>query len=125
MGKTDAAILLARERGAEIISADSMQIYRHMDIGTAKPTKDQRALVYHHLIDIVEPDQPYSVGEYLRDARTAIDGVIAAGGIPIVVGATGLYIRALMRGLFHGPPADLECVTACFSARQRENRAPC
>jgi tRNA dimethylallyltransferase len=90
------------------VSADSMQVYRGMDIGTAKPTKDQRQLAYHHLIDIVEPDQPYSVGEYLRDARTAIDGIIAAGSIPIVAGGTGLYIRALMRGLFHGPPADLE-----------------
>jgi tRNA dimethylallyltransferase len=108
VGKTDASILLAREAGAEIVSADSMQVYRGMDIGTAKPTKDQRQLAYHHLIDIVEPDQPYSVGEYLRDARTAIDGIIAAGSIPIVVGGTGLYIRALMRGLFHGPPADLE-----------------
>ena len=108
VGKTDASILLARESGAEIVSADSMQVYRGMDIGTAKPTKDQRQLAYHHLIDIVEPDQPYSVGEYLRDARTAIDGIIAAGSIPIVVGGTGLYIRALMRGLFHGPPADLE-----------------
>jgi len=108
VGKTDAAILLAREAGAEIVSADSMQVYRSMDIGTAKPTKAQRALVYHHLIDIAEPDQPYSVGDYLRDARAAIDGIIAAGSVPLVVGGTGLYIRALMRGLFHGPPADLD-----------------
>lgn len=108
VGKTDASILLARETGAEIVSADSMQVYRCMDIGTAKPTKEQRSLVYHHLIDIAEPDQPYSVGDYLRDARTAIDGIIAAGSVPLVVGGTGLYIRALMRGLFHGPPADLE-----------------
>lgn len=107
-GKTDASILLARELGAEIVSADSLQIYRHMDIGSAKPSQEQRKLVYHHLIDIVEPDQPYSVGDYLRDARAAIDGIIASGGVPIVVGGTGLYIRALTRGLFHGPPADLE-----------------
>jgi tRNA dimethylallyltransferase len=108
VGKTDASILLAQELGAEIVSADSMQIYRGMDIGTAKPTKAQRKLIYHHMIDIVEPDQPYSVGDYLRDARAAIDGIIASGGTPIVVGGTGLYIRALTRGLFHGPPADLE-----------------
>lgn len=108
VGKTDASILLAQELGAEIVSADSMQIYRGMDIGTAKPSKEQRRLVYHHLIDIVEPDQPYSVGDYLRDARTALDGIIASGGTPLVVGGTGLYIRALTRGLFHGPPADLE-----------------
>jgi len=108
VGKTEASILLARERNAEIVSADSMQIYRGMDIGTAKPTPDQRKLVYHHLIDVVDPAQPYSVGDYLRDARTAIDAILSAGGTPIVVGGTGLYIRALMRGLFHGPPADLD-----------------
>ncbi len=108
VGKTDASILLARELGAEIVSADSMQIYRGMDLGTAKPTREQRKLVYHHMIDIVASDQPYSAGDYLRDARAAIDGILASGGTPIVVGGTGLYIRALTRGLFHGPPADLE-----------------
>jgi tRNA dimethylallyltransferase len=108
VGKTDVSLLLAQELKAEIVSADSMQIYRGMDIGTAKPTPEQRKLVYHHLIDIAEPDQPYSVGDYLRDARAAIDGILASGGMPIVVGGTGLYIRALTRGLFHGPPADLE-----------------
>jgi tRNA dimethylallyltransferase len=107
VGKTDASLLLAQESGAEIVSADSMQIYRGMDIGTAKPTLEQRRLVYHHMIDIAAPDQPYSVGDYLRDARSAIDGIIASGGVPLVVGGTGLYIRALTRGLFHGPPADL------------------
>jgi len=117
-GKTEASILLARELGAELVSADSMQIYRGMDIGTAKPTKEQRKLVYHHMIDIVEPDQPYSVGDYLRDARGAISGIISSGGIPVVVGGTGLYIRALTRGLFHGPPADLELRERLL---QREN----
>ena len=108
VGKTDASVLLARTLGAEIVSADSMQIYRGMDIGTAKPSADQRKLVYHHMIDIVAPNQPYSAGDYLRDARSAIDGILSSGGVPIVVGGTGLYIRALTRGLFHGPPADLE-----------------
>jgi tRNA dimethylallyltransferase len=108
VGKTEASLFLAREQGAEIVSADSMQIYRGMDIGTAKPSPEQRRLVYHHMIDIVAPDQPYSVGDYLRDARAAIDGILASGGTPIVVGGTGLYIRALTRGLFHGPPADIE-----------------
>ncbi len=107
-GKTDASLLLARQLGAEIVSADSMQIYRGMDIGTAKPSPEQRKLIYHHMIDIVEPDQPYSVGDYLRDARAAIDGILSSGGVPLVVGGTGLYIRALTRGLFHGPPADLD-----------------
>jgi tRNA dimethylallyltransferase len=108
VGKTDASLLLAQEWGAEIVSADSMQIYRGMDIGTAKPTPDQRKLVYHHMIDIVDPAQPYSVGDYLRDARAVIEAIQKAGAMPLVVGGTGLYIRALMRGLFHGPPADLE-----------------
>ena len=108
VGKTDASLFLAQELGAEIVSADSMQIYRGMDIGTAKPTKEQRRLVYHHMIDIADPAQPYSVGDYLRDARSALDGIISSGGVPIVVGGTGLYIRALTRGLFHGPPADVE-----------------
>lgn len=108
VGKTDASLLLAQELGAEIVSADSMQIYRGMDIGTAKPTKEQRTRVYHHMIDIADPAQPYSVGDYYRDARAVIDGILSTGGIPIVVGGTGLYIRALTRGLFHGPPANLE-----------------
>ena len=108
VGKTDASILLAQELDAEIVSADSMQVYRGMDIGTAKPSPEQRSLVYHHLIDVVDPIQPYSVGDYLRDARAAIDGILSGGGTPIVVGGTGMYIRALMRGLFHGPPADTE-----------------
>jgi len=108
VGKTEASILLAQEWGAEIVSADSMQIYRGMDIGTAKPTAAQRKLVYHHLIDTADPAQPYSVGDYLRDARNAIDGILQSGGTPLVVGGTGLYIRALMKGLFHGPPADMD-----------------
>ena len=108
VGKTDASLLLAQRLGAEIVSADSMQIYRSMNIGTAKPSAEERRLVYHHMIDIVAPDQPYSVGDYLRDARAAIDGILSSGGVPVVVGGTGLYIRALTRGLFHGPPADLE-----------------
>lgn len=112
VGKTDASILLAQEMGAEIVSADSMQIYRGMDIGTAKPAPDQRRLVYHHMIDVADPGQPYSVGDYYRDARNAIAAIISAGARPIVVGGTGLYIRALMKGLFHGPPADVDLRTA-------------
>src|SRR5512134_2529255 len=83
VGKTDASILLAREWGAEIVSADSMQIYRGMDIGTAKPTPEQRGQIYHHLIDVVDPAQPYSVGDYYRDARGTIDAIIKSGGVPL------------------------------------------
>lgn len=106
VGKTAASILLAQELGAEIVCVDSMQIYRGMDIGTAKPTREQRALVPHNMIDIVDPDQPYSVGDYLKDAQAVIEKIRAAGKIPLVVGGTGLYIRALTRGLFEGPAAD-------------------
>ncbi len=122
VGKTDASVLLAQELGAEIVSADSMQIYRGMDIGTAKPTKEQRKLICHHMIDIVEPDQPYSVGDYFRDARAAIDRIISSGGTPIVVGGTGLYIRALTRGLFRGPSADFELRERLFQ-RESEGEA--
>lgn len=108
VGKTDASLLIAREWDAEIVSADSMQIYRGMDVGTAKPTSEQRRTVYHHLIDVADPAQPYSVGDYYRDARSVINAILATGSTPLVVGGTGLYIRALMHGLFHGPPADIE-----------------
>jgi tRNA dimethylallyltransferase len=119
VGKTDASILLAQEFSTEIVSADSMQIYLGMDIGTAKPSKKQRALVRHHLIDILNPDQPYSVGDYLRDSKAAIDGILASGRIPLIVGGTGLYVRALTRGLFQGPSADPE-LRAQLTARETE-----
>ncbi|MFA5072454.1 MAG: tRNA (adenosine(37)-N6)-dimethylallyltransferase MiaA [Nitrospirota bacterium] len=106
VGKTDASILLAQELNGEIVSADSMQVYHGMDIGSAKSTLEQRTAVRHHLIDVVEPDQPYSVGDYLRQARQALDEIVRSKKFPLVVGGTGLYIRALTRGLFQGPPAD-------------------
>ena len=102
-----------------------MQIYRGMDIGTAKPTKEQRGLVYHHLIDIVEPDQPYSVGDYLRDARAALDGILAAEGTPIVVGGIGLVYSCADAGTFSrtaGGPGT--CVSGCSDGR-RTGRAAC
>ena len=120
VGKTGASILLAQELRSEIVSADSMQIYRGMDIGTAKPTQEQRRLVHHHMIDIVEPNHPYSVGDYCRDAQNAINRIIASRRTPIVVGGTGLYIRALTRGLFHGPPANNE-LREQFLLRERTN----
>lgn len=106
VGKTAASILLARMLNTEIISADSMQIYRHMDIGTAKPSKADLQLVKHHMIDIVEPWESYSAGQYLTDAKKIIDRIHNDNRIPIIVGGTGLYIRAMTRGLFAGPSAD-------------------
>jgi tRNA dimethylallyltransferase len=106
VGKTGAAVLLATELGTEIISADSMQIYRHMDIGTEKPTPGQRAAVRHHMIDIVEPSEDYSAGRYIEAVAPVIEALHQRGRIPVVTGGTGLYIKAMTRGLFRGPSAD-------------------
>jgi tRNA dimethylallyltransferase len=106
VGKTAASLLLAEHLGADIISSDSMQIYRGMDIGTAKPTPEERARVRHHMIDVVEPWESYSSGRYLGEVRPIIGEMHAKGQIPLVVGGTGLYIKAMTRGIFEGPPAD-------------------
>jgi tRNA dimethylallyltransferase len=98
-GKTALGIALAQEFGGEIISADSRQIYRGMDIGTAKPTATERHAIPHHLIDIKDPDEDYTVADYQRDAITAINGVIARGNVPLLVGGTGLYVRAVLENL--------------------------
>ena len=97
-GKTSLAIALARELNGEIISCDSMQIYREMDIGTAKPTKDEQAAVRHHLIDILPPDAPYSCSDYVKDAEAVIDDIVSRGKLPIFCGGTGLYLDRLLRG---------------------------
>ena len=106
VGKSKLAIELAEELRGEIISADSMQVYRYMDIGTAKPTLDEQKRVRHHMIDLVAPDQPFHAGLYRILGRKAIDQ-LTRGGIPIVVvGGTGLYIRTLTQGLFISPKID-------------------
>ena len=97
VGKSELALSLARRLGGEIISADSMQVYRGMDIGTAKPTPAERALVPHHLIDLVYPDEPFSAARYAEKFAKAAAGVAGRGRLPIVVGGTGLYIRAAVR----------------------------
>ena len=97
-GKTALAIELARALGGEIISCDSMQIYRGMDIGTAKPTKEELSLVPHHLIDLVDADAPYSCSDFVRDAERAIADVTARGKLPILCGGTGLYLDRLLKG---------------------------
>ena len=106
MGKTDAAIALAEALGGEIVSADSRQIYRHMDIGTAKPTPAEQSRVRHHFIDICAPDEPYSAGAYGRAARDCIDELFARGLQPVVAGGSGFYLRALVDGLFAPPASD-------------------
>jgi tRNA dimethylallyltransferase len=109
IGKTAVAVELARHwPDMEIVSADSRQIYRRLDIGTAKPTRRERAAVPHHGIDVVEPTERYSAGRYARDAAGWLAAVTHRGGRPVLVGGTGLYVRALADGLFHEPPMAVE-----------------
>lgn len=107
-GKSRIALALAERLGAEIISLDSMAIYRGMDVGTAKPTPDQQAAVPHHLIDIVDPDEDYSVAQYVDAAHAKIAEIRGRGKEVLFVGGTPLYLKALLRGLFEGPPANWE-----------------
>jgi tRNA dimethylallyltransferase len=106
VGKTEVSIILAKALDTEIISADSMQIYKGMDIGTAKPSKEQREEVKHHMIDIADPSESYSAGRYMKDITPVIDKLHRKGKIPVVAGGTGLYIKAMTRGIFSGPSAD-------------------
>lgn len=108
VGKTGFAIRLAQRFGGQIVGADSMQIYRYMDIGTAKPTAEEQARVCHHMVDIVDPDEPFDAAQYGRQAHAVTQGLIARGVMPFLVGGTGLYIKALVYGLFQGKVADLE-----------------
>lgn len=98
-GKTGVAMALARLLPLEIVSADSMQVYRGMDIGTAKPAPAERAEIPHHLIDVADPDDPYSAGRFVAEAEEAIRKIRSRGRHPLLVGGTGLYLRALIRGL--------------------------
>jgi tRNA dimethylallyltransferase len=106
-GKTEAAIEVARKIGGEIISADSRQVYKHLDIGTNKPTKEQLKRASHHLIDIINPDDTFSAGDFLKLAIMKIDAMLKRGKVPVVAGGTGLYIKALTDGLID-VPADSE-----------------
>ena len=102
-GKTSLSLALARRFGGEIVSCDSVAVYRAMEIGTAKPTRVERREVPHHLIDILPPDQFCTAGDYSRLARQAIAEIVSRHCLPIVTGGTGLYLRALLDGLFAGP----------------------
>lgn len=118
-GKTEIGIALAEKLGTEIISCDSMQIYRHMDIGTAKPTLEQQKRVRHHLINVVNPDEPFDAAEYRKQASAIIEKLAGVGkdkkqpfptqsSIPLIVGGTGFYLRALIDGLFEQPKIPKE-----------------
>ena len=114
-GKTALALHVAERLRGEVVSCDSVAVYREFEIGTAKPSPEERGGVPHHLIDIVAPTGLVTAGDYSRLARKAIAEIIARGNLPIVVGGTGLYLRALLEGLFAGPPRSEE-----LRARLRE-----
>jgi tRNA dimethylallyltransferase len=121
VGKTEAAIRLAERAGGEIVSADSRQVYRGMDIGTAKPSAGQRARAPHHLIDVVDPDQVLSLAQYQAAACAAIDDIFARGRQPLLVGGTGLYVKAVTEGLripAVPPDPDLRAELEARAARE-------
>lgn len=107
-GKSALAIVLAEALNTEIISADSRQVYRYLDIGTAKVTKEEQKRVKHHLIDIINPDETYNAGAFVKDASIIIEKLHSEGKIPVICGGTGLYIKALLKGLFSLPPLPQE-----------------
>ena len=131
VGKTEIAIQLAQRLNAEIVSVDSRQIYRQMDIGTAKPTPEEQQAAPHHLIDCVDVSQPFSVADYQSLADTAIADIQHRGKQVILVGGAGLYFRAVVDGLFEGPDADtelrdrLEQEAAQHGGRCPPRKAPC
>ncbi|SHH59690.1 tRNA (adenosine(37)-N6)-dimethylallyltransferase MiaA [Desulfofustis glycolicus] len=106
VGKTDLSLAIARKFGCEIVSVDSMQVYRYMDIGTAKIEPELRREIPHHLIDIVDPDQPYHAARFVEDALAAIRRIHQRNALPLLTGGTGLYLRALLHGLFTGGESD-------------------
>ena len=97
-GKTALSIELARRFDGEVVSADSMQIYRRMDIGTAKPTPEERAGVPHHMLDVADPGEGYSVARYVREAGACVEDILSRGKRPIVCGGTGMYVESVLRG---------------------------
>jgi len=117
-GKTTLALELACAFDMEIVNADSMQVYRRFDIGTAKPTLDERKGIPHHLIDVADPDEPYNAGRYVEDAEAAIGDIVSRGKTPLVVGGTGMYLRALLRGL--DPMPSDPAVRAALDRRWEE-----
>src|SRR5579859_4954449 len=105
-GKSEIALLLAEQLGGEIVSVDSMQVYRGLDIGTAKPSPEARRRVPHHLIDVVNLNEPFDAAQFARLARTAVGEIQARGRVPILCGGTGLYFKAFLEGLGEAPPAN-------------------
>lgn len=122
-GKSSLALRLAAELGGEIVNADALQVYRGLDIGTAKPSPDEQRRVPHHLIDILGPEERYSAGEFARRATAAIAEIRRRGRLPLVVGGSGLYLRALLEGISPLPPGDPQ-VRAALEHRLRAEGLP-
>jgi tRNA dimethylallyltransferase len=122
-GKTALSLALAERFGGEIVSCDSVAVYRGMELGTAKPTREERARVPHHLIDVADPDEPFTAGAYGRVARAALREIAGRGRLPIVTGGTGLYLRALTEGLFAGPARQEELRTRLRRSVERRGNA--
>ena len=118
-GKTALSLTLGERFGGEIVSCDSVAVDRGMDLGTAKPSDEDQARLPHHLIDVAEPNQPFTAGEYSRQARAALRDISNRGNLPIVTGGTGLYLRALTEGLFAGPARQQELRSRLEQSRQR------
>lgn len=122
-GKTGLALDVAPRLGAEIIALDSMTVYRGLDIGTAKPTAEERARVPHHLIDVADPRDPFDLQSYMRLVEEALLDLEARGSSAIFVGGAGLYLAALLRGVFDGPPADVALRTELMARADKEGDA--
>ncbi|MGA9669182.1 MAG: tRNA (adenosine(37)-N6)-dimethylallyltransferase MiaA [Terracidiphilus sp.] len=118
-GKTALSLALGEQFSGEIVSCDSVAVYRGMDLGTAKPTPEERVRLPHHLIDVAYPNQLFTAGEYSRQARAALKDIAGRGKLPIVTGGTGLYLRALTEGLFAGPARQTELRARLVKSRQR------
>ncbi|MBD3165342.1 tRNA (adenosine(37)-N6)-dimethylallyltransferase MiaA, partial [bacterium] len=117
-GKSDVAVRLAKRLDGEVINADSRQVYRFLDIGTAKPTEEERGGIPHHGFDVADPDERYSAGRYAREARQWIEVILARGRTPIIAGGTGLYLQALVDGFF-GEDAKDPDIRAELESRER------
>ncbi len=121
-GKSELALYLAEQFDGEIVNYDSVQIYRHLDIGTAKPSLEERARVPHHMIDVREPTEVFTAGDYQREARRVLEQLRERRKIPILAGGTGLYLRALTEGLFKGPSRSLYWRSRLETIAERKGR---
>ncbi|KAB2952416.1 MAG: tRNA (adenosine(37)-N6)-dimethylallyltransferase MiaA [Thermoanaerobaculia bacterium] len=124
VGKSALALAVAERSGGEIVNADALQVYRGLDIGTAKPTPEERARVPHHLVDVLDPGERYSAGRFAELAREALAGIAARGRPALVVGGSGLYLRALLGGIAPMPPVDPAVRARLLERHRHEGLAP-